>query len=125
KYISRHQGELLAGDEDQDRLRDPQRQTALLDDRTRQIEIEKPVMGHDGAAAGRQMRRDSLKEAIEEGSPVRSSGAPAWQPATDLLRLHRKIREIGCDQVEAPPDNRLPHIAAVKLKIVATVALAT
>ena len=81
-------------------------------------------MGQDGSAAGRQMRRDSLKEAIEQGSPVRSSGAPACQPATDLLRLHRKMREIGGDQVEAAPGDRPPHIAAVKLKIVAIVEFA-
>src|SRR5438046_3826941 len=53
KYIPRHQGELLAGDADQDRLRDPQRQTASLDDRTRQVEIEKPIRGITAPAAGR------------------------------------------------------------------------
>src|SRR5205823_4527180 len=103
KYIPRHQGELLAGDADQDRLRDPQRQTALLDYRTRQVEIENPVRGQAGAPAGRQRPRESLREATEQGSPAGPSGAPPGRRATDSFRLHGK-----CGRLAAIRSKRRP-----------------
>src|SRR5947207_3256196 len=119
KNIPRHRGELLAGNVDQDRAGDPQRQTALLDDPSRQFEIDKPVMGNDGAAAGCKMHRAAAEERIEQHPPVGASGTPARQTAADLFGLPRKMREVCGDQAESAPGDGLPHVAAVKFEIAA------
>src|SRR5207253_4661367 len=83
------------------------------------FEIDKPVMSNDGAAAGCKVHREAAEEPIEQHPPVGASGTPARQTAADLSGLHRKMRQVGRDQVEPAPGDGLPHVAAVKFDIVA------
>src|SRR5712671_3565615 len=117
KNTWRHQVELLAGKMEQCRAGDPQRQADLLDHRARPVEIDERVVSDDGAPAWRQICREAFQEGIEQSAPVRSSGTPAGEPAGELLRLHREVRKIGGDHVEAAAGDGPPHVALVELRV--------
>ena len=115
----RHQGELFAGDLNQYRHGEPQREAIARDHHTRQFEIDECVVRDDGAAAGREMGGEPAEKAVEQAPPVEPARTPARQPAGEFPSFHWEMRQVGDDKVEAPPDDRQPHITVAYLHIVA------
>src|SRR5271155_5328928 len=76
-------------------------------------------MGDDGAATRGKMGGKAAKKAVEQAPTIGSTRTPAGEAAGIPQKIHRKLGEISRDQIEAVPGDRLPHVAAIQLNLVA------
>src|SRR5947207_744168 len=77
--------------------------------------VGKEAAASNPAATARAPAKLRISTSIEQVAAVSSAGAPTRQPAGERLGLHRKVRQIGGDQVEAATGDGQPQVAAVEL----------
>ena len=81
----------------------------------RALDIVEGIVRDHRPATRSDMVGEAHQEGIEQAPPVGATGAPGREPAVNRDGLHRKMWEIGNDQIESATGHGPPKVAAVQL----------